>query len=39
MSWITIINWGAWLGAAAIAAVILVDIIRVEGRKRNDSQK
>lgn len=39
MSWVTIINWGAWLAAAAIAAIILIDIIKVEKNKTKDSEK
>lgn len=30
MSWVTILNWGAWGLAAIFAALILIDIIKVE---------
>jgi hypothetical protein len=28
----TILNWSAWVASAVIAAVILIDLIRVEKR-------
>jgi hypothetical protein len=39
MSWVTIVNWGAWALSAIIAAVILIDIIKVERHKTNDTEK
>jgi hypothetical protein len=38
MSWITIINWGAWGLAAIFAAVILIDIIKIERCKTKDTE-
>lgn len=38
MSWVTILNWGAWGLAALFAALILIDIIKIEHHKTEDTE-